>query len=278
MDVGYFTPTDLGEALSLLKAHDPVILAGGTDYYPALQTTSPKRSILDITALPELHGLHQLENGDWRIGAAITWTDLLDAALPSAFDGLKAAAREVGSVQIQNVGTMVGNICNASPAADGIPPLLTLDARVEVTGPDGVRQWPLDQFMTGVRQTILQPDELVTAIIIPPLPDRLQGAFEKLGARRYLVISITMTAVIIGCDDAGRIDFARIAVGACSPVATRLPELEQYLIGQAPESIAFETSMLNRLSPINDVRGDAVYRMEAVTEQIARAVRTAYHV
>ena len=164
--LGYARPTDLDEALSLMADRSWTVLAGGTDLYPATQAQTLAGDILDITALPDLQGI--TEHADhWRIGARVTWTDIRRADLPPAFHALQLAAAEVGGVQIQNTGTVVGNLCNASPAADGVPGLLILDARVELASTTGTRTVPLADFLTGPRQTIRNPDELVTAILVP---------------------------------------------------------------------------------------------------------------
>lgn len=270
----YFAPTALNEAIDLMMSHDLSLIAGGTDFFPARGLAPLKLGLLDVTRIPELTGLDWSDEG-LRIGAAARWSDIVKADLPDCFAGLQAAAGEVGSVQIQNSGTIAGNICNASPAADGIPPLMTLEAEVELAGPNGFRRLPLREFVTGARQIQLHPNELVTAIFIPRLPSHTCGAFEKLGSRKYLVISITMVAVVIGCDATGRIDFARVAVGACSPVAKRLLALEESLIGQRPQNLAISDQHLAALTPISDIRADSDYRMEAVGEQIHRAVQKA---
>ena len=125
-------PFELQEAYSILATGDWRVLAGGTDFYPSLNGRVPQSNVLDITNLKSIKGISRDEDGDWHIGALTTWTDLIEEDLPTSFDGLKLSAREVGSVQIQNRATVVGNICNASPAADGVPPLLTLGARVKI--------------------------------------------------------------------------------------------------------------------------------------------------
>ena len=154
-------------------------------------------SVVDIAGLTELRGISIVE-GALRFGALTRWADIAVAALPSRFDGLRAAASQIGSVQVQNVGTLGGNLCNASPAADGIPPLLSLDASVELTSIAGSRLLPLEHFLTGYRQTALRPDELLTAVLIPRTAgDDARSAFLKLGLRRYLVISVVMVAVVV---------------------------------------------------------------------------------
>src|SRR6185437_9538011 len=198
-------------------------------FYPARVGQSVVEDVLDIGGIESLRGIARTESG-WRIGATATWSEVIDADLPALFDGLKQAAREVGGRQIQNAGTVAGNLCNASPAADGVPPLLALDAEVELAGPPGTRRLPLSAFITGNRRTLLAPGELLVAIRVPKPAHDARSAFLKLGARRYLVISIAMAAATLEIED-GRVVSARIAVGACSAVAQRLPALEGALAG-----------------------------------------------
>ncbi|WP_299964063.1 FAD binding domain-containing protein [uncultured Roseobacter sp.] len=273
--MSFYRPDHLSDALEIAAQGPGKIVAGGTDLYPSAKQGQRPEFYLDITAVQELRRVRFTQTGT-HIGAGVTWSALVAADLPPAFDALKAAALEIGSVQIQNAGTVVGNLCNASPAADGVPALLALDAAVEILSTArGTRIVPLDRFITNVRQTDLAGDEIVTGIRIPPQPGNMRSAFEKLGSRRYLVISICMTAANIACDDQGCIEEARIAVGACSPVAQRLSTLEGRLIGQRPADIEVTPEDLAPLCPINDVRGSAAYRMDVVAEQVARAVRKA---
>lgn len=267
----YSAPTSLQDALGMLARESVTVVAGGTDFYPALKPGGPERPLLDITRITDLSGIEGTEAG-WRIGAATRWSDIARADLPAAFHGLQAAAREVGSIQIQNAGTIAGNLCNASPAADGVPPLLTLVAQVELSSAGGTRVLPLSEFILGVRKTALRQDEIVSAILIPEVPIGAGSAFEKLGARRYLVISITMVAAVISTGEDGLIDQARVAVGACSPVAQRLAKLEADLIGQRPEDAVITETHLDGLSPIDDVRGQAEFRLDVVAEQVQRAI------
>lgn len=271
----YHNPTDLTLALEIAARGDGKIVAGGTDVYPTAKQGESPPYFLDVTRISGITGITQ-DAGSYRIGAATTWTQIAKADLPPAFDALKQAALEVGSIQIQNAGTIAGNICNASPAADGMPPLLALGAQVELaSSAHGTRNLPLEEFVLDVRKTALADDELVTAIIIPTPPAGAKSAFEKLGSRRYLVISISMVAALIDCDANGKISDARIAVGSCSPVALRLSDLEQDLIGKRLEEIEVNESHLSSLSPITDVRGSGSYRLDVVAEQCLRAIKRA---
>jgi len=266
----YLRPRDLDEALqALTRPH--TVLAGGTDFYPARVGRAIAEDVLDIGGIAALRGISGNVEG-WRLGAATTWSELVEAALPPLFDGLKQAAREVGGRQIQNAGTLAGNLCNASPAADGVPCLLTLDAEVEIASRAGTRRQALAHFITGVRQTVLQPNELVVAIHVPRPRRQARSRFLKLGARRYLVISIAMVAAVLEIED-GRVAAARVAVGACSPVAQRLPGLESALAGAVLDgrlADRVDRAHLAPLAPIDDVRGSADYRSDAVLVLLRR--------
>lgn len=275
MSFGFHSPAQLGHALSLLADGDAKVISGGTDVFPSERPGHRPQRYIDLTRIAGLKGVVRGAEAT-IIGASTTWTGIAGADLPRIFDGLKAAAREVGSLQIQNAGTIGGNLCNASPAADGVPPLLALDASVELTSAArGVRRLPLAEFILGVRRTALAPDELLTAVVVPHAPEGARSSFEKLGARRSMVISIVMTSAVIGCDAAGRITMARVAVGACSPVARRLPALEAALIGCRPSEVRVAPEHLAPLAPITDVRGTAGFRFGIAAEQCRRAIRKA---
>jgi CO/xanthine dehydrogenase FAD-binding subunit len=272
---GYARPTALADALSLLGQGPRLILSGATDIYPARVGRPLVEPVLDISAIGELRGIGQDEAGGWRIGARVSWTELAETALPPLFDALRAAAREVGGRQIQNSGTVVGNICNASPAADGAPCLLAMNASIELASGAGRRRLPLDEYLLGNRQTARRPDELATAILVPAPRHRAVSTFRKLGARRYLVISIVMLAIVLEVEGAGRIAGARVCVGACAPTAKRLPRLEHRLVGQVLGpglGRHVDLPCIDVLSPIDDIRATAAYRREACLVLLRRAL------
>jgi len=242
----YRRPLALGEALEILAASDGQVLAGGTDIFPARAQAAawgaPRDAdLIDITGIEALRGI-SCEQGGWRIGAAASWAALRDADLPPGFDALREAARQVGGRQVQARGTLGGNLCNASPAADGVPPLLILDAEVELASLRGTRRLKLAEFILGNRRTARARDELLAAIHVPETMARTPSVFLKLGARAHLVISIVMVAA----NAAGR-----VAVGSCSEVARLLDG--------------------DGLSPIDDIRATADYRRIAAAELVARA-------
>jgi CO/xanthine dehydrogenase FAD-binding subunit len=270
----YFRPKTLDEAVSLLASPGGQILAGGTDFYPALGERLPRGRVVDITALGEIRGV-SIEEEHVRIGGLTTWTEVIRAALPRCFDALKAAAREVGSVQIQNRGTVAGNLCNASPAADGVPPLLALDAEVELASAGGKRRMLLSEFIAGNRKTARGADELLSAVLVPRRIEDAASVFLKLGARRYLVISISMVAAVVLADGAGRVAEAHVAVGSCSSKALRLTALENDLVGlsaRAGIGATVRAEHLTPLSPIDDVRATADYRRDASLTLVQRAL------
>ncbi|QBF32028.1 xanthine dehydrogenase family protein subunit M [Thalassococcus sp. S3] len=267
----YLRPDRLTDALDALAAGGLTVAAGCTDLFPATERKSLPGDILDITGMAELRGIARVQEGLW-IGATTTWTDLLRTDLPPAFDGLKLAAREVGATQIQNRGTIAGNLCNASPAADGVPPLLTLDAQVELQSAKARRVLPLAEFLRGPRDTAREASELLTAILIPDAALTGTSHFLKLGARRYLVISIAMTAARVVMTD-GLVTEAALAIGSCGPVATRLPEAEAALIGRPLDpSVITDALVAGALSPIDDVRADAAYRSDGAAELMRRTL------
>lgn len=274
--IRYAKPTTVDEALALLGEASWRILAGGTDFYPAQGARPFRENVLDINGLAALRGIAETED-HWVIGARTTWTDLVRHPLPAAFDALKQAAREVGSVQIQNVASIAGNLCNASPAADGVPALLILDAEVELRSTAMVRHLPLQNFILGNRRTELQPGEMVTAIRVPKNAATGASAFVKLGARRYLVISIAMAAARLTVEG-GFVGNAAVAVGSCSVVAKRLLGVEAALRGLPVDhalATAIQSAPMDELSPIGDVRGSAEYRLDAAREIVVRAVLAA---
>jgi len=276
----YFRPRTLAEAVHTLAEHGGQILSGGTDFFPSLGDRPAPSSVVDISALSELRGI-RIDSDQIRIGGLTTWTDVIRTPLPGCFDALKSAAREVGSVQIQNRGTVAGNLCNASPAADGVPPLLALDAEIELVSTAGTRRVRLSEFLVGNRKTLRRPEEMLSAVIVPRELEDARSAFLKLGARRYLVISIAMVASVVQTDQTGHVGRARIVVGSCSVTAQHLTELERDLVG-AKASAGLGARALPRhlqaLTPINDVRATATYRRDAALTMVRRALEACVEV
>ena len=271
----YHTPSAVQEATALLASGERTIVSGGTDFYPSRVGRPLTEATVDISGISELRGITSVGD-DFRIGALTSWTDILTADLPPAFRGLQLAAGEVGGIQVQNAGTIAGNLCNASPAADGIPPLLALGASVELASSRGVRTLDLEEFLVGYRQTAMADDEMVLAVLVPGSHQNARSEFLKLGARTFLIISIVMVAVNLDVDSVGCVQTARLAVGACSAGAVRLRSLEQDLIGRPADEHLGEVvraDHLDELDPIDDVRASAAYRITAARALTGRALR-----
>ena len=283
----YLRPASLKAALSTLaqasgrgrSAHPLTVLAGGTDVYPARAgrqawLESFPRDFLDITQIPQLKGIRR-DGRELLIGAATTWTDLVAARLPPSFDALKQAALQIGGLQIQNRGTLGGNIVNASPAADGVPPLLALDAEVDIASMRGERRVPLASFIRGNRQTSLARDELVVALRVPAHRASSRSLFLKLGARSHLVISIVSVALLLDQAADASIADIRITVGAASAVPMRLAALEAELRGERLDASLVERvtpGLFSVLTPLDDVRASSHYRRDAARILVRRAL------
>ncbi len=275
----YERVADLDAALRRLAEGGWTLLAGGTDFYPARVGRPVRESLLDLSALEALRGVRAVGDGAaaaWHIGALTTWSELARAPLAPALCALRQVALEVGGVQIQNRATIGGNLCNASPAADGVPVLLALDARVELASVRGRRVLPLQEFVLGNRRTALAPDEMLTALIVPGRSPRALSRFLKLGHRRHLVISAATVAVAVDFDTAGCVTSCAAAVGACSAVPVRLPVLEAAMVGVPCERLVavFDArcapDAFAPLAPIDDIRGTAAWRGAAAIEMLRR--------
>jgi CO/xanthine dehydrogenase FAD-binding subunit len=270
----YLEPKTLDEALSALAEGGVVPIAGGTDVYPAWANGAPPHGLLDITRVREFDAGIEERSESWFIHPLTTWTAVVDAPLPPYFDALRQAAREVGGRQIQNRGTVVGNICNASPAADGTVALMSVDAVVELASRRERRAVPLADFVVGNRRTLKRSDELVVGIEIRKKHRPTTSVFRKLGTRRYLVISIAMTAVMLEVEH-GTIRDIAVCVGACSAHAVRIRSIEERLRGQALDAAKHSMAVvaeLPELSPISDVRATAGYRTHAARSLVHNAI------
>ncbi|HEY0834289.1 MAG TPA: FAD binding domain-containing protein [Azospirillum sp.] len=270
----FHRPSTVDEALILLRERPLTVLAGGTDFFPSRVLRPATDDVLDLTGIRALAGITP-DGAGHRLGALVTWTDLIEAALPRWFDGYALAARQVGGVQVQNAGTLAGNLCNASPAADGTPNLLVLDATVDLASAAGTRRVPVADFVVGNRRTLRRPDEVVTALHVPGFAPGTRATFLKLGGRRYLVISIVMVAALLEPAADGTVGRLHVAVGACGPTPRRLDALEGELAGLPIDRRLAERvrpDHLAALLPIDDVRASARYRREAALVLVKRAI------
>ncbi len=275
----YLAPASLDEALDALaaRAPDARLIAGGTDLLIELDLgVRAPCALIDISRLPGLDGI-SIEDGIVRLGPLVTHAHIVaDPRLRTAATPLALACREIGAPQIRNRGTVAGNLITASPANDTITALMALDAEVTLRSVRGQRVVALRDFYTGVRKTVMQPDEMLTGIAFPTLAEDERGAWIKLGLRRAQAISVVNTAVTITRDSAGRITRARIALGAVTPTIVRVPEAEAALVGgRLGDAAIAAAAKLARAAahPISDVRASAEYRLDMVGVLVARALR-----
>jgi CO/xanthine dehydrogenase FAD-binding subunit len=259
-------PATLEDALALRAAHpDAKALAGGTDLMVELNFDRARPpAILDLTKVPELTEWAP-DDGRVRVGAGVTYTRIVDE-LGDRLPGLAIASRTVGSLQIRNRGTVGGNLATASPAGDGLPPLYTADAVVEVASVRGTRRVPVAELITGPKRTGLAPDELITAYELPAATGPQQ--FAKVGTRNAMVIAVCSFALSLRQGEVGA------AIGSAAPTPRRAREAEEFLAAELPwgSSEALPDSLKRRFgelvaeatSPIDDVRGSAAYRKHAL--------------
>ncbi len=251
----------LGEALAILRNDQRTPIAGATDLYVALTfgTLEPRR-FLDIWPVNELREI-SMKGSTLVIGALATYTSLIRSPLVvEHLPMLVEASRQVGGLQIQNRGTIGGNVANASPAGDSLPVLAAVDAVVVLMGADGERRVPITKFYTGYRATVMRPNELIVAIEIPPVEGRQW--FRKVGTRAAQAISKIVVAGV-------RARVPRIAFGSVAPTVVRVPETERSLAAGA--SIDEAARVLSReIVPIDDLRSTAEYRMRVATNLLRR--------
>lgn len=255
-------PRTMDEALAMLARNpEAVPLAGGTDVYVSLNFgTLAARTFLDLWQLGELRRIR--EDGDvLTIGALTPYTAMIQSPIVQRWlPMLVAAAREIGGIQIQNRGTLGGNIANGSPAGDSLPVLAAADAIVVLQSSAGIRRVPFAQFYTGYRKTVMQPGEIITAVEIP----RVNGKqwFRKVGTRAAQAISkIVMAAV--------RSESPRIALGSVAPTVVRLPRTEAALAGGAAITDARKV-LESEIAPIDDLRSTASYRRHVAGNLLER--------
>lgn len=275
----YYSVTSVEEALALLARYPERarLVAGGTDIVLELERRQrPAVDVLvDVSRITDLTQITIAEDMA-HLGALVTHNQVVnEAVLVERATPLATACWEVGAPQIRNLGTVAGNLITASPANDTITPLMAMGASVTLRSLAGERIVPLSEFYTGVRQTVMQPDEMLTLIHVPLLQAHERGIFLKLGLRKSQAISVVNTAVVLSfADDV--ITEAHITLGSVAPTIVNVPEAETLLVGQSlsDETIAVAVRLATeRATPIDDVRGPASYRSEMVRVLVARALR-----
>lgn len=255
------SPKSLGEALAILRDDRPTPIAGATDLYVALNfgTLEPRR-FLDIWSLDELREI-SMKGTTLVIGALATYTLLIRSPLVARrLPMLVEASRQIGGPQIQNRGTLGGNVANGSPAGDSLPVLAAVDAVVVLRSADAERRVPITEFYTGYRATVMRPEELIVAIEVAPVEGRQW--FRKVGTRAAQAISKVVVAAV-------RAPVPRIAFGSVAATVVRVPDTERSLAGGG--TIDEAAQVLSReIAPIDDLRSTAEYRMRVATNLLRR--------
>jgi len=272
----YLRPSSVDEAVEMLNASKGMVLAGGTDVCVCMSEgiCSPD-TLIDIGQLDALKGIEiATHEGDkmLRIGSCTSIADIAASdALPTC---LRQGAQAVGSPQIRNLGTIGGNICNASPCGDTLTPLLALEARFVLRSTAGTRSVESGAFFTGPKRSVLQSNEILKFIEITVPPCAWRSAFRMIGNRKGQAISQVNAAASV-CVVEGKMADVRVAVGSVAPVPLRLITLEQFLSGQPTESLRLEgirEAVLEGIAPIDDVRSTAAYRQEVTVALVYDAL------
>lgn len=269
----YFKPDSIKEAISILSRYGgkAQILNGGTDLIVGIRDKiiQPKY-VVDIKAIPQLNKITYSEQDGLHIGATVTLNEISDSkVIQRNYPILAEVCKTVGSYQVRNRATLVGNICNASPAADTAPLLLVLEAKVNIIGPTGEKIVPINEFFTGVKKNILKRGEIVTSVTVPPVKDEWTGVYLKQGRRKDVDLATVSVAVVCIRNE------IRIALGAVAPIPIRAFKTEELLSGKTIDESILEKagrSSLTEVSPISDVRSTQEYREEIIKVLVKRAI------
>jgi carbon-monoxide dehydrogenase medium subunit len=275
----YFAPQTLQETFELLEEHgkDAKLLAGGTDLIVSLRAREQRpKSVIDIKGVKELHELSFDEKRGLTVGAAVNLNKLIHYdAVSKNYALLNEAVSTIGDYEIRNRATLVGNICNGSPAADSAPALLVLDANVNIASQKGKRTVPVREFHTGVKKTVLASNELVTSISVPTPPKGYKGGYLK--GRRTVGEDLTVVGVggLVTPDSKGG-KSVRLAYASVAPIPVRALEAEKVFESNKPLNDLLDQAMpivRKTVSPISDVRGGKDYRMNLVEVLTRRLLR-----
>ncbi|PID86671.1 MAG: hypothetical protein CSA11_06710 [Chloroflexi bacterium] len=272
------TPQSIAEACQMLVESGGKLIAGGTDVIPQMRNGRfQANTLIDISRLTDLNTIEE-KGKVIAIGALTNYTTLRHSPLlQETVPMLVEVAGLVGGVQTQNRGSIGGNIANASPAGDTLPPLLALDAEVVLQSINGKRVLPLAEFLQGPGQTAIAPNELLRQVQFPRPAAGTKSTFMRLGNRRGMVISVVSAAIVLLLDGENRVEDVRIALGAAAPTPIRCPAAESLLHGQVLTEKLIEKAAETAVaasSPIDDVRGTAAYRRHGVKVLVRRGLQT----
>jgi CO/xanthine dehydrogenase FAD-binding subunit len=279
-EIEFLAAATLDDAYRLLGDTGGRVIAGGTDVIVQMQRgVFPADTLIDVSGIPDLRFI-RAETGRISVGALTTYADVLASRLlHKVAPALVEAAATVGAPQTRSRGTMGGNIGNASPAGDLLPPLLALDATVRLTSAAGMRFLALDEMLVGPRQTRLASGEIIHSVSFERPLSPSGAVFLKLGNRNGMAISVVNAAVALALDGRGKITVGRVALGAVAPRAVRCPHAEAILSGQQPSAALFDEAaraVQGDIAPITDIRGTAAYRRQAAERLVNRALQLAF--
>ena len=270
----YLAPRTLDEAVGLLKQHGVKArpLAGGTDIVVQMKENATRfpypEVVIGLARIPELRGIEFSERDGLRLGAAVTMAEIAESAvIRERYAAIAAGAGVVGSLQTMNMATVGGNLCNAAPSADTAPPLLAYEAQAVIVGPSGRRTLALNEFFAGPGRTALTADELLAEVRVPAPASRTGSAYRRHTPRKQMDIAVVGVAAVLTLGDGGRIERARIALGAVAPTPMRALKAEAALEGQTASDETFARAAeaaAAECTPISDQRGSAEFRRHLV--------------
>ncbi len=278
-DFPVLNPRSLQEALAALDGDEAVTpLAGGTDVLVYMESGDfEPTTLLNLYALQDIEREPSLENGHLVLGPLSTYRHARHVAACQDFPMLAAAAREVSTLALQSRATWIGNVVNASPAADGVPALMAHDAVLELSSAKGTREVPLHAFYSGYKRMDRQPDELVTAVKLPAPEPGWRDYYRKVGTRRFQAISKTLLAARVRLSADQVIEDVRLVLASVAPHTLRAAETESLLRGQTltPELITRAAEAVqDEISPIDDLRSNANYRRRVTANLVRDFLRT----
>jgi CO/xanthine dehydrogenase FAD-binding subunit len=275
-------PKSIDEVITALDDRDSCVVAGGTDVIPKMKRNGallPARVWVDISHIHGLRFIRQ-EANRIHIGALTTHSEIIESSVLKEFSpSLVEAASTIGCVQTRNRGTLGGNLANASPAADSVPPLIVMDAQVHLLSGNGTRCLPVEEFFLGPGKTKLAAGEIIHSVSFDLLEDYWGTVFLKNGKRNGMAIAVASAAAAVILNSKGLITRARVAVGSVAPRPIRSLAVETAVVGQAGHSDVFRLAareVVKDIAPIDDVRASAEYREHAVVVLVQRALEQAY--
>ncbi len=269
-DLRYEAPATLAAAVKLLAASRGFarVMAGGTDLIVQMETDLIEPELLvDIKRIPALRKITSDKNG-FRVGAAVSGMEMIEhRALCKAWPGVIDGVKLIGSIQVKGRATMAGNLCNASPGADSVPPLVTAGALARVVGPKGTRKVPVEQIPAGPGKTTLKKGEIIESFILPARAKRSGDAYLRFTPRTEMDIAVVGVAVNLTLDAKGVCTAARVALGAVAPTVLLVKECADALIGTKVDDAALDkmaAAAAAACRPIDDKRGTKEFRIKTV--------------